>query len=180
MFKPYTAYTNDLSWQETINKLANSKAVDGVASFGSRTGNLQNELSDYDLLLLINHPPVEIFQMLTHIDRHLADVVFVRTETVDHILALKEPVLPTSPEGMFIHKMQHAQIHYDASGRLQNVQQVIKAKGDLTVFIQSTSTHNQYSAWFWHNHTLKHVYRTLKSPDPVYLMAVDMMLMTGL
>ncbi|MEM7031859.1 MAG: hypothetical protein AAF629_20055 [Chloroflexota bacterium] len=179
---PFTPETQSyhLSLNETLNRLKASDIVAGLAFFGSRTLHPDNPVSDYDLLVLVPEMPYPIFQMLTHIDQRMADVVFVEVETVDKLVTLDHPVIPRSPEGMLMLKIRQAQIVYDASGHLEKAYQAtLQRMQSDHCFVSMTDSH-LYAAWFWENHGLFHIKRMIQSDDPVYLMAVDMMLIRGL
>lgn len=171
--------SHELSLDKTLNRLKTSKMVDGLALFGAQTVNPDNPISDYDLLILVRNPPILIFQMLTHIDGRMADVVFVETDTVDTLLTLDEPVTATSIEGMLMLKIHQAQIVYDASGRLERVRQYTLNRIQSNRWLLPSPANSLYGAWFWQNHLLFHVKRMVQSKDPVYLTAVDMMLLSG-
>lgn len=115
-----------LGLEDALVHLASSRAVDGIAFFGSRSDGAQAAISDYDILLLVNCLPVGIFQMLTHIDGRMTDVVFVETGMADRLLAAPNAVQAGSFEGMFLLKMQTARIVHDATGRLGRVQQWVR------------------------------------------------------
>jgi predicted nucleotidyltransferase len=93
--------SNRLTLNEILTRLEGAKAVDGLARFGSSLTHHANPVSDFDLLILVADPPVRIFQMFTHIDGCMADIVFVETETADAILERAQPVAATSFEGLF-------------------------------------------------------------------------------
>lgn len=159
-----------LSLQATLDRLARAPNVDGVALFGSHTAT-PNPVSDYDLLILVPELPMPIFQMLTHIDGCMADVVFVDTATADTVLG---GTTPGTFEWMFLQKMTTAHIRYDVSGRLERVQSFAQANP-----ISPPATAAAYPLWFWHNHLLYHLKRMAQADDAVYRMAVDLMLMSG-
>lgn len=172
--------TNFLSLEQAIARLKTSAAVEGIALFGSQVSEIRSPISDYDLLILITRPPVNIFQMLTHIDGRMADVVFVETEVAERVLSLTSPVSPSSFEGLFLLKMQNARIVYDRSGLLQAVQRMVTREKQVSDWLGPSSYSAVYAAWFWQNHSLFHIQRMIQSDDPVYQTAVDMMLLTGL
>jgi hypothetical protein len=153
--------------------------VDGLALFGSRAADRDNPISDYDLLILVTRLPIGIFQMLTHIDRRIADIVFIKTETIDDVLSGQKRFLANSVEGMFLLKMRQAQIVYDASRRLQRAQDLVRqTPSDDWLLPPAYST--VYAAWFWQNHGLYQMKRMAQADDPAYLTAVDMMLLACL
>lgn len=169
-----------LTFEETVRRLAAAPTVEGLAIFGSRPNNQENPVSDFDLLVLINAQPVAIFQLFTHIDGRMADIVIIHSETVARLLGLDETVTLRSAEGMLVHKVWGAEIVYDPSGLLNRLQLHVHRRSTVTDWLHFASEQEQYSTWFWQNHGLAHVKRMSQSTDPIYLTAADMMLMTGL
>jgi hypothetical protein len=167
-----------LSLEETLTVLSVSPLVDGIALFGSRAGAHDNPISDYDLLLLVTELPVPIFQMFTHIGGRMADLVFADTVSTDHALTLNEPIRANTFDALLLQKIRTAHIVYDASGRLERLQQHTQHREDDLFLPVSENT--LYDACFWLNHALYHMKRMAQSHDPAYLMAVDMMLTTSL
>src|SRR5262245_14543042 len=96
------ASSNELTLDEALSNLARHSKVDGVAIFGSQPTNTTSNVSDYDLLIMVNDPPIRIFQLQTYIAQVMADVAFVETEVADRVLALEQPVPATSSEGFLI------------------------------------------------------------------------------
>jgi len=178
-FTESTLSTN-LTFDEALARLTASKIVDGIALFGSRVATANDMVSDYDLLLLVTHLPVRIFQMLTHIHGRMADVVFVETEMADRLLETPNAVQTNSFEGLFLLKMHAAYIVYDASGRLNRVQQWVKHDKPFGDWLLPSPYPDLYAAWFWQNHGLYHLKRMVQSNDPLYQTAVDMMLLSCL
>ncbi len=168
-----------LTLDEVLARLAARPAVEGLALFGSRAGPGDSPVSDYDLLILVSRLPIGIFQMLTHIDGRMADVVFVTLDLADQVLA-GSPVPADTNAGRFLLKMQTAQIVYDASGRLARAQTLARSAGGAEASLSPPGYAAEYADWFWHNHGLYHLKRMLQSADPVYLTAVDLMLLQGL
>jgi predicted nucleotidyltransferase len=164
--------SNHLTLEAALARLAADDRVDGLALFGSRAGEAALPSSDHDLLILVSELPVSIFQMLSHIDGRMADIVFVLTAQADRLLAGGAPVATNTNEGRFLLKMQTAQIVYDASGRLARAQALAQQGG-----WQAASKYaDQYDPWFWHNHALIHIKRMAQADDSVYQTAVDLML----
>lgn len=165
--------SNDLTLEEVIARLSQSNFVDGLALFGSQAS---HPAGDYDLLILVMDPPVSIFQMLTHINGRIADVIFVEVAIADQFLQQPKPVPMASFEGMFLQKMLSARIVYDVSGRLGRTQQIVKANA----FLLPSSETDLYSTWFWLNLGLFHLKRMIQMEDAVYHTSVDLMLMGAL
>src|SRR5262245_22781838 len=100
MWLTQNTISNNMTLDEALVRLAASEDVDGLALFGSRGTEWNNPISDYDLLILVSRLPIGIFQMLTHIDGRMADIVFVRTEMVDQMFSEKKRFPANSFEGM--------------------------------------------------------------------------------
>jgi hypothetical protein len=81
---------------------------------------------------------------------------------------------------MLMLKMQQVQIVYDASGRLDRVRQYTAQRIQSGDWLLPSPESTLYADWFWRNHILFHVKRMAQSSDPIYLTAVDMMLVSGL
>jgi predicted nucleotidyltransferase len=181
-FTPDTLSTH-LTLDEALARLAASEPVDGLALFGSRAAGSANAsaASDYDLLILVRSLPVGVFQVLTHIDGRLTDVVFathamVDRLLVDHLPVDGESVSARTNDGRFLLKMATAQIAYDGSGRLARAQDYARRHPPVAEADYPAA----YGAWFWLNHSLVHVRRMARSEDPEVLTAADLMLAAGL
>src|SRR5258708_3947256 len=164
--------SNHLSLDAALARLAANERVDGLALFGSRAGGKALPASDHDLLILISSLPVSIFQMLSHIDGRMADIVFVLTAQSDRLLDGAGPVAANTQDGRFLLKIQTAQIVYDASGRLARAQELARRGGWRT----PAAPAGAHNAWFFLNHGIFHVQRMLRANDPVYDTAADLML----
>jgi predicted nucleotidyltransferase len=174
MFQTVISASNRLTLDQVVAWLRAAPDVDGVALFGSSRQAAHDPASDYDLLVMLDNPTVQIFQMQTYIDGKLADVAFVETETAERVLALELPVGVTSREGFLIGWLEQAQILYDRSGRLAGIQQKI-AQRDWR--ISGLSESDAYAEWFWLNFDLRHIQRMAAAHDPIYGMVVDMRVM---
>jgi predicted nucleotidyltransferase len=168
--------SNHLSLETALARLAANDLVEGLALFGSRAGGAALPASDYDLLILISTLPVGIFQMLSHIDGRMTDIVFVLTADADRLLAGAGPVAANTNDGRFLLKMQTAQIVYDAAGRLARVQTLARRGG----WLAPSRPADKYGAWFWHNFGLYQLKRMAQAGDPLYDTTVDLMLCGGL
>jgi hypothetical protein len=167
--------SHHLSIDEAIARLSASSLVDGVAEFGSRAASQSGPASDYDLLILVVALPAPVFQMITTIGGRLADIVLVETQTADLLLSAQAPPKARSFEALFVQKMQIAQIHYDASGRLRGVKQLVTSDAWLAKSTAFQTESDAYSAWFWQSFGLLHLERMAQSSDPVHLSAADML-----
>ncbi|MEM7127297.1 MAG: hypothetical protein AAF702_13275 [Chloroflexota bacterium] len=172
--------SHTLRFDDLIARLQNSAFVDGLLSFGSRATDTISPISDYDLLILVNQIPVGIFQMMTHIDGRMADVVINRTSMVTELLAQVQPVPATSMEGYFLQKVKLGEILYDKTGLLTKAKQYIAESSKTAEWLNPVSDQARYASWFWPNVGLYHIRRMVQSNDPIYETAVDMMLMGGI
>jgi len=122
--------------------------------------------SDYDLVVVLNTMPVPLHVGLTWINHRLTDLLFVRTEELDDIKALAEPVSAPKPIGRLIHWFQSGKILFDRSGRLQRCQSKVRT-GTWT---KVAGEFEVYGAWFGVNYNLAQTRRMLASDDPDYRM----------
>src|SRR5215831_9712844 len=121
------AQSNALTLDVLLTNLANHSKVDGIARFGSRLTSNATSTSDYDLLIMVDDPPVQIFQLQTYINNIMTDVAFVETNVADRIIVLEDPVPSTSSEGFLIGWLERAQILYDKTGRFTQIQHKLEA-----------------------------------------------------
>lgn len=173
MFPTIISASTNLPLNSVIERLSRAPQVAGLALFGSSAQPLKSAVSDYDLLVMLDEPPIPIFQMQTYIDGRIADVAFVETKTARQVLALTEPVGPTSPEGFLIGWLEQAQVIYDRNDWFRRIQGKVATR-DWRI-AQSTQA-DIYSEWFWWNFDLRHNQRMSRSDDPIHLMTVDLRL----
>lgn len=167
--------SDELSLREVLKRLMAAPAVDGIAEFGSRSAEQASAWSDYDLLVLVRAVPAAVFQMVTTIDRRLADIVLVDVETAEGILTAAEPPQPQSFAGLFAQKMHSAHILYDASERLHKVKQLVTGEAWAAQSAKGRMSPDAYGDWFWLSFGLLQLERMGSARDPVYEVAVDMM-----
>ena len=91
MIETPVSLSNAMTLDEVLDRLSQAHDVVGLAMFGSRLNAGASSISDYDLLILVENPPVRIFQMLSHIDGRMADIVFVEVDSVVQLLASDTP-----------------------------------------------------------------------------------------
>ncbi len=168
MFPTTTSLSHSLTLESLVDRLKASTHVAGLALFGSLPAD--NPASDYDLLVVLANPPVQMFQMTTFINGRGADIAFSESEIVERVLKLDQPVSATSPEGFLMSWLEHAQILLD-DGKLALIQTEARSQN------WRLPTSDAYSEWFWLNFDLRHIKRLATSNDAVHLMVADMRLM---
>jgi hypothetical protein len=167
--------SDQLSLDDTIDQLIQSSLVDGIAEFGSRSSQHFSAASDYDLLILLTHIPIHVFQMLTTIQGRLADIVLVETEMADRLLANGDRPVAMF-ETLFARKMQTALICYDRSGRLHRIQKLVSSPDWNTTSEAPVAIRTWPRIWFWQSFGLLQLERMAQSHDPMHGFAVDMLL----
>jgi hypothetical protein len=168
--------SDHLTFSEALARLMSSPHVDGIAEFGSRSAGGAAKVSDYDLLLLVKALPRRVFQLVTTINGRLADIVLLEVATAEALLATKSPPSAKTIEAMFVQKMQSARILYDASGRLQKIQQLATSPDWIGARASSPSEYEAYALRFWLSHGLMHLERMAGADDPLHNLAAEMML----
>lgn len=165
--------TANMSLDKVVSRLSGQPAVDGVLVMGSGgTGKIE-PWSDYDLFVVLSEQPTPLWLVLTTIDRRLAEIYFTGTETLDASLAATVPANPTSPDAVITRWLQTGRIAFDRSGRLQRAHD----KFSRGQWIADANDLELYQTWFSVNYNLQQTARMLLSPDPVYLMSVDLRLL---
>lgn len=165
--------TANMSLDEVVSRLSGQPAVDGVLVMGSGgTGRIE-PWSDYDLFVVLAQQPAPLWLVLTTIDSRLAEIYFTGTESLDASLAATVPANPTSMDAVVIGWLQTGRIAFDRSGRLQRAHD----KFSQGRWIAAASNLEMYQTWFSVNYNLQQTARMLLSPDPVYLMSVDLRLL---
>ncbi len=172
--------SHTLTFEEVIGRLRESSKVDGLLTFGSRSTKLVSAISDYDLLVLVNEIPIGIFQMITHIDNKMADLVLYRTDDIQAQLDEPKPVSATSQHGYFLQKVKAGKILYDSTGTLMNAKSYLENCTSRAEWLLPVTGQAEYASWFWPNVNLYHLRRMANSDDPIYETAVDMSLMGGI
>lgn len=171
-----SSQSNKLTLTEVLANLGANDKVYGVALFGSLPTDATNPVTDYDLLIMVKDPPVQIFQLQTYIGDIMADIAFVETDVADRVVALENPVLATSNEGFLIGWLEGAQTFYDKEGRFARIQHKLMT-GNWRLAATEADT---YADWFWLNFDLRQMKRIVTSHDPIYQLTMDIHLMTNL
>ncbi len=102
-----------------LKRLSRSGYVDGVALIGSAAGDQFRLESDYDVLIVLDQPPVPVRTGVTWVDGRLTDLVFSTVEEIDG-LAVSDRVRVNADEigESIVTWMSAARIMHDRRGRL--------------------------------------------------------------
>lgn len=168
MFKTRPSHTTNLNLEEVISRLGKKGMVDGILLMGTTGEGTMRSYSDIDMVVVLSHPPINIFSALTSIDSKLGDVYFFTTNELDLILNSNN-LDSASMEGKFVEWIKTGVISLDKSKRLQR----LKEKNLATV----VTDQQKYTAWMSPNFNLAHNKRLLRSNDPFYLEYLDMRLL---
>ncbi len=172
--------TNRLTLDEAVMRLSRQASVAGLAFFGARVAAQQDAVSDHDLLVLLDAPPITLFQSLTHIDGRMADIAFATVADAEHILANPRWKDWSLIQRLLMLKMAQARIVVDRSGLLARTQTLARAMAAAGALNAEADYASRYGVWFWGNFVLAQVKRMAQSSDPVYQTATDMLLLTAL
>lgn len=172
--------SDQLSFDQVIRLLKASPLVDGIAEFGSHATGEVNQANDYDLLVLVHDLPAAVFQLVTTIDRRLADVVPVDVTVADQLLAGGVTAEVDYFAQLFLQKMTTAHILFDRTSRLTAIQRLSQAFQQMQRLSPPINPASTYPIWFWQGFGLLHLKRMAASPDPVHQTATDMMLLACL
>ena len=120
-----------------LKRLGESRYVDGIALIGSAgEGRLRSE-SDYDVLIVLDQPPVPIRTGVTWVDGRLADLVFSSLAEIDGLATVNGGDTGGSGSGVvdeigqsIVVWMRVARIVHDRVGRLGRLVERVVATDD--------------------------------------------------
>jgi len=146
---------------------------DATVNFNASQEEATEPGSDYDILVLASELPHGVAHVFTELSGRMADIVILENSACDRFLEGR--LLPSGAtlEGVFILKLRRAEILKDRSGRLERARLAVRAAGGL---FRRASPSFQYVTWFAENFRLARLRRMMRSKDPIYLAALDMML----
>ncbi len=175
MFQTSFSQSHLTSLEEVVTRLARHREVESIAILGSGATGILNPASDYDVLVVLSEKPVPVSLVLTTIERRLAEVVFFSADTIEQWLAM-ETFDPESYAGSMLRRLQKARIAFDRTGRITRLYE----KALSSSWKEKHDQQKVWEAWFSCNYNLQHTKRLLTSPDPVYLMAGDLLLLNNI
>lgn len=163
-----------MTLQEFIARLKRSNSTVAVAIIGSAGEARTNPASDYDVLIVLENPPVPLTGGVTFIEGRFTDIVFMTSEEVRRLSkADYSQIDMNSLEGTFLRWMQTARIEFDKAGYLDQIQK--KSRDGLP--LKPPDEGEIYSSFDKASYNLAHTRRMLTSDNPDYHLAVDMRLL---
>lgn len=79
-----------MTLRELIDRLSTRSVVDGLAVIGSGADGTMNDVSDCDLLIVLNDPPLRIVGGVTQADDRIVDLIFSTTTEIDELLGTND------------------------------------------------------------------------------------------
>jgi predicted nucleotidyltransferase len=162
------------SLDEVVVRLTRHREVESIAILGSGAKGMLNPASDYDVLVVHSEMPVPVSLVLTTIAQRLAEVVFLSADTIEQWLTT-ETFDAGNNAGPMLRRLQKARVAFDRTGRLTRLYE----KALSNSWKEEHNQQEMWEAWFYCNYDLQHTKRLLTSTDPIYLMAVDLRLLSG-
>jgi len=163
-----------MTLREFVTRLKRSEYVTAVAIIGSAREAIVNPASDFDVLIVLEDPPVPIAGGVSFVEGRLTDIVVMISEQVKRLSeADYSKISMDSPEGVFLRWMQTARIEFDRAGCLERIQS--RCLSGLS--FRPPDEGDIYSRFDRASYNLAHTRRMLASDDPDYLMAIDMRLL---
>ncbi|NOZ29826.1 MAG: hypothetical protein GXP39_17500 [Chloroflexi bacterium] len=169
MFRFVPSASSRMTLAEVVDRLARNERVSGVLVIGSTRRDALTPASDYDLIVVLSENPLSLHVGVTYIDHRLTDLIFLRGEQIEQVLALDAPVDGDAWLGRIVRWLQDGRIVWDRTGRLAQAQRKVR-HGDWLVPLDVADA---YGPWFRVNYNLVQTGRMLRSEDPVYLVAAD-------
>jgi predicted nucleotidyltransferase len=173
MFQTSVSQSHLTSLDEVVTRLARHREVESIVLLGSGAKGHLNPASDYDVLVVLSEVPVPVSLVLTTIERRLAEIVFFSADTIEEWLAM-ETFDAESYAGSMLRRLQKARVAFDSTGRITRLYE----KALSSSWKEEHDQQKVWEAWFNCNYDLQHTKRLLTSPDPVYLIAGDLRLLT--
>lgn len=163
-----------MTLQEFIARLRRSNSVVAVAIIGSAGEGRTDIASDYDLLIILENPPIPLTGGVTFVEDRFTDMVFTTSEEVRRLSQVDHSqVNMNSPEGTLLRWMQTARIEFDKSGYLDQIQRKSRERLSLKPLDEGEI----YSRFDKASYNLAHTRRMLTSDNPDYHLAIDMRLL---
>jgi len=175
MFHTSVSQSHLTSLDEVVARLAQHREVESIAILGSGATGILSPASDYDVLVVLSEMPVPVSLVLTTIERRLAEVVFFSADTIEQWLAM-ETFDTESYAGSMLRRLKKARVAFDRTGRITRLYE----KALSSSWEEKHDQQKVWQAWFNCNYDLQHTKRLLTSTDPVYLMAGDLRLLSGI
>jgi len=161
---------NSLTLDEVIARLSQRTTVEGVLTIGTTSGDKLTPSSDYDLVVVLSELPEGLEPYgLTYVNNRLTDLLFVTTEQLDEIQALKAPIDSWIWLGRIVAWFETGRIVFDRKGQLQQIQNKVRAQPALRPLDKDGR-----AGWWRVNYNLAQTLRMLASDDPVYLIAAEL------
>lgn len=163
-----------MTLQDFIGRLKRSDSVIAVAIIGSAAEARTNPASDYDVLIVLENPPVPLTGGVTFVEGRFTDIEFITLEEVGRLSRVDySQVSMNSPDGTFLRWMQTARIEFDKTGYLIQ----IKNKSRKGLPLRPPDEGEIYSRFDKTSYNVAHTRRMSTSDDPDYHLAVDMRLL---
>jgi hypothetical protein len=171
MYQVDPAHTADWSLGQFVDQISHHAAVDGVLLMGTTGGDRLRPTSDYDVLIVLDGPPIPHVG-ITIIDGRLADLVFTTAAVLDRLTVPVIEQWQGPLDGALLRWTAAGTIAHDRSGRLARLRDVAAAGQTLPAWEPYI-----YQQWFRLNYNLLHNQRMIQSADPVVLAALDLRLL---
>ncbi len=112
-----------MTLRELIDRLSTRSVVDGLAVISSGADGTMNDVSDCDLLIVLNDPPLRIVGGVTQADDRMVDLIFSTTTEIDELLGTNGGEVEVDGiSGTIVRWMKSARTEIDRNGRLQRLQ----------------------------------------------------------
>ena len=163
-----------MTLHEFVARLKRSNSAVAVAIIGSAGEAKINPASDYDILIVLEDPPVPMTGGVAFVEGRFTDIVFMTSEEVRTLSeADYSQISMNSREGVFLRWMQTARIEFDKAGYLDKIQR----ESPNRLSLRPPDEGGIYSRFDKASYNLAHTRRMLISDNPDYLMAVDVRLL---
>jgi nucleotidyltransferase-like protein len=158
---------------ELVARLSRRDEVDGIVFVGSTGTKALRPSSDYDVLIVINEPPVPLLVGLTSVDGRLTDLLFATTSEVEELLSgARAPAEAWT--GRLARWVSQGTIVFDRSGRLEALHKLLSERPLVS------AQDLVHETWFSLNYDLAQNRRIAASAESVDRTALQLRLLYGI
>lgn len=171
MFEPLLTTTTDISLDAFVSKMVESGLVEGVILFGTTATGAVNDLSDYDVLVVLAEHPPPIRSGITWVSDRVTDLAFASKTEVRQLEGIDSSG-PVSDglTGDLRRWVTTGSIAFDRDGSLS---QHKRRLGTLPS-AADVSEAERFRRWDHTNYNLAHSARYASASDEIYQEAFDL------
>lgn len=160
-----------MNFETLIERLRESRKVDGLLFLGSTGQPTLNSFSDRDLLIVLNERELPITSGTVYCDGILVDLIFATRQEIEELSTEEPDSISLSDRGAsFFNWIPSGVVALDKSGCLASLRDAIMRSQSRPRLSEGESVNRVDHAIY----NLAQTQRMSSSPDPVYQLAIDL------